>query len=172
MVDNYKIGNRIALLRREKGLTGEKFAEALGVSPQAVSKWENGKCLPETALLPAIANLLGTSIDSILIPQELVILDAKYTCGDGYIVITDALNHAVDGNKLKFKAECPIGGHSVEGPAVFVMTVKYQTPDGTYYAFVPQGETLELDLESKGYTAKNSLKLSALITESVMNINP
>ena len=159
MVDNYKIGNRIALLRREKGLTGEKFAEALGVSPQAVSKWENGKCLPETALLPAIANLLGTSIDSILIPQELVILGAKYTCGDGYIVITDALNHAVDGNKLKFKAECPIGGHSVEGPAVFVMTVKYQTPDGTYYAFVPQGETLELDLESKGYTTKNKFEI-------------
>ena len=89
MVDNYKIGNRITLLRKEKGLTGEKFAEALGVSPQAVSKWENGKCLPETALLPAVAALLGTSIDSILIPQELVILDARYTCGDGYIVVSD-----------------------------------------------------------------------------------
>lgn len=33
----------IASLRKEKGLTGEKFAEALGVSPQPVSKWENGK---------------------------------------------------------------------------------------------------------------------------------
>ncbi|MDR0949027.1 MAG: helix-turn-helix domain-containing protein, partial [Lachnospiraceae bacterium] len=58
MLDNYQVGNRISLLRREKGLTGEKFAEALGVTPQAVSKWENGKCLPETTLLPAIAKLL------------------------------------------------------------------------------------------------------------------
>ncbi|NLY18728.1 MAG: helix-turn-helix transcriptional regulator [Clostridiaceae bacterium] len=32
-MDNYKIGNMIALLRKEKGLTGEKFAELLGVSP-------------------------------------------------------------------------------------------------------------------------------------------
>lgn len=154
MIDNYKIGNRIALLRREIGLTGESFAEKLGVSPQAVSKWENGKNLPETALLPAIAALLGTSIDSILIPQELVILDARYTCGDSYIVVTDTINRAVESNRLHFKAECPIGGHSVEGAAVFVLTVKYQTPNGTYYTFVPQGETLELDLSSEGLTAK------------------
>lgn len=159
MLDNYKIGNRVALLRKEKGLTGEKFAEQLGVSPQAVSKWENGKCLPETALLPAISALLGTSIDSILVPQELVILDARYTCGDSYIVITETLNRAVDGNQLKFKAACPIGSNFVESPAVFVLTVKYQTPNGTYYAFVPQGETLELDLSSKGLTAKDGFKI-------------
>ena len=145
-----KIGNRIALLRKEKGLTGEKFAEFLGVSPQAVSKWENGKCLPETALLPSISALLDVSIDSILIPQELFILDAKYTCGNDYIVITDVLNRAVNGNSLLFTAKCPISGNSLEGSEVFVLTVKYRTPDGTYYAFIPQGETLELNLSSKG----------------------
>ena len=159
MIDNYKIGNRIALLRREKRLTGEKFAELLGVSPQAVSKWENGKCLPETALLPTISALLGTTIDSILIPQELVILDAKYSCGDSFVIVTDVLNRAVENNKLKFTASCPIGGHSVEGPAVFVLTVKYQTPDGTYYTYVPQGESIELDLLSKGFTASDSFKI-------------
>ena len=160
MIDNYKIGNRIALLRKEKGMTGEKFAEALGVSPQAVSKWENGKCLPETALLPVVAALLGTSIDSILIPQEIVILDARYTCGNNsYIVVTDIVNRAVDGNSLKFMAKCPIGANSVEGPSVFVLTVKYQTPEGMFYAFVPQGETLELDLSSKGFTAKSGFEI-------------
>lgn len=35
-------GKRIASLRRERGYTGEGLAEMLGVSPQAVSKWENG----------------------------------------------------------------------------------------------------------------------------------
>jgi len=103
MIDNYKIGNRITLLRKEKGMTGEKFAELLGVSPQAVSKWENSKNLPETALLPAIAALLGTSIDSILILQELVILDARYSCGDSYIVVTDALNCLIEKNKLSLR---------------------------------------------------------------------
>ncbi|MFA6730868.1 MAG: zinc ribbon domain-containing protein [Eubacteriales bacterium] len=159
MLDLYKIGNRIALLRREKGLTGEKLAEALGVSPQAVSKWENGKNLPETALLPALAALLEVSIDSILIPQELVILDARYTCGDSYIVVTDALNREVEGNSLTFKAKCPIGGYSLEGSAVFVLTVKYQTPDGMFYAFSPQGETLELSLSSKLFTANEGFDI-------------
>ncbi len=159
MLDLYKIGNHIALLRREKGLTGEKLAEALGVSPQAVSKWENGKNLPETAILPALAALLGTSIDSILIPQELFILDARYTCGESHIVVTDTLNRAVESNKLRFKAECPIGAHSVEGKAIFILALKYQTPEGNFYAFVPQGEILELDLSSKGFSAKKGLKI-------------
>ena len=39
MLDNDKIGKQIALLRKEKGLTGEQLAELLDVSAQAVSKW-------------------------------------------------------------------------------------------------------------------------------------
>ncbi|MCL1952675.1 MAG: helix-turn-helix domain-containing protein, partial [Oscillospiraceae bacterium] len=70
MLDNTRIGNFIADQRRAKGLTGEKFAERLGVSPQAVSKWENGKCLPETALLPEIAAILGVTADEILNPPQ------------------------------------------------------------------------------------------------------
>ena len=159
MLDNYKIGNRISILRREKGLTGEKFAELLGVSPQAVSKWENGKNLPETALLPAISELLGASIDSILMPQKLLILDARYTCGDSYIVVTDALNRAVEGNSLKVTAKCPFGGNSIDGDAVFVLTVKYQTPDGVFFAFAAQNETLEITLDSKDMTAADSFKI-------------
>lgn len=64
MIDNYKVGNQIALLRKSKGLTGERLAQLLDVSPQAVSKWENGRSLPETTLLPLLAEVLGTSIDS------------------------------------------------------------------------------------------------------------
>lgn len=52
MVSSEKIGKRIATLRRTKGLSQEQLAELLHVSAQAVSKWENGKSLPETATLP------------------------------------------------------------------------------------------------------------------------
>ena len=65
-MDLEKIGTRIASLRKERKLTGEALAERLQVSPQAVSKWENGRCLPETAILPALAEALGCSIDSLL----------------------------------------------------------------------------------------------------------
>lgn len=69
MTDLQKVGKRIASLRKEQGYTGEKLAERLGVSPQAVSKWENAKCLPETSILPELAGALGCSIDSLLYPR-------------------------------------------------------------------------------------------------------
>jgi len=70
MLNLIKIGRQIALLRKEKGLTGEKLAEIMDVSPQAVSKWENGKCLPETMLLPELSRILECSIDALLTPSE------------------------------------------------------------------------------------------------------
>ena len=68
MIDNTSVGNQILLLRKRNGLTQEDLAEKLGISAQAISKWENGHTLPETALLPLLAKLLNSSIDSILMP--------------------------------------------------------------------------------------------------------
>jgi len=59
------IGKNIKQLRQQKNLTQEQIAEKLGVSYQAVSKWENNANTPDIALLPKIANLLGTSIDAL-----------------------------------------------------------------------------------------------------------
>lgn len=58
------IGKVIAVLRKEKGATQEELAKSVGVSPQAVSKWECGG-LPDTELLPAIADFFGISIDAL-----------------------------------------------------------------------------------------------------------
>ncbi len=63
-------GKQIGILRKQKGLTQNELAERLGVSFQAVSKWERGETLPDTALLPQLANILETSIDNILIGSE------------------------------------------------------------------------------------------------------
>ena len=68
MIDNIRVGNQIAMLRKENGYTQEELAEKLGISAQAISKWENGHTLPETALLPLLSKLLNSSIDSILMP--------------------------------------------------------------------------------------------------------
>lgn len=58
------IGNIIAKLRKEKGATQEELAKYTLVSPQAVSKWENGG-VPDTELLPKIADFFGVSIDTL-----------------------------------------------------------------------------------------------------------
>ena len=64
------IGKRIGLLRKEKGLTQEELASHMGVSPQAVSKWENDQTCPDISALPKLAKLLGVSVDELLSGKE------------------------------------------------------------------------------------------------------
>lgn len=60
------MGKRIARLRREQGLTQEALAERMGVSAQAVSKWENEIACPDISMLPALADLFCISVDELL----------------------------------------------------------------------------------------------------------
>lgn len=60
------LGQNIAQLRRQAGLSQEQLAEQVGVSRQAVSKWESGQSLPETERLIALGEALGVSIDALL----------------------------------------------------------------------------------------------------------
>ena len=57
---------RLAALRRQKGLSQEQLAEQIGVSRQAVSKWESAQCLPETETLALLCMALGCSADTLL----------------------------------------------------------------------------------------------------------
>jgi transcriptional regulator with XRE-family HTH domain len=101
MIDNYKIGNQILLLRKRNGFTQEELAEKLDISAQAISKWENGHALPETALLPLLAKLLNASIDSILMPISMtegnIISFGKYkwrvlkTDGNSALIVTEGV---------------------------------------------------------------------------------
>lgn len=60
------LGKRIAALRRQRQLKQEGLAELLGISPQAVSKWENDQSCPDIGLLPRLAEILGVSVDVLL----------------------------------------------------------------------------------------------------------
>lgn len=64
------IGKRIGLLRRQKNLTQEELASHMGVSPQAVSKWENDQTCPDISLLPKLAQLLGVTTDELLTGKQ------------------------------------------------------------------------------------------------------
>ncbi len=57
------IGKNIAVLRKEHGLTQAELGERLGVSNQAISKWEQEMNLPDVMMLPKIAKLFGVSVD-------------------------------------------------------------------------------------------------------------
>ncbi len=64
-MDELTMGARIARSRKEKGMTQEALANALGVSNQAVSKWEGGVCCPDIQLLPSLCDTLGLTLDEL-----------------------------------------------------------------------------------------------------------
>jgi len=66
-MENYAqiLSERILQLRREKNLTQEALAEQLGLSFQAISKWENSQSCPDIVLLPQLADIFGVTIDSL-----------------------------------------------------------------------------------------------------------
>ena len=60
-----KLGEKIKSLRKQKNISQEVLAGYLGVSYQAVSKWENGTTMPDVTMIPAIASFFGVSTDEL-----------------------------------------------------------------------------------------------------------
>lgn len=63
---NETMGNRISKYRKAKSITQEELASQLGVSSQAVSKWENDASCPDISLLPQLCRILGITADDLL----------------------------------------------------------------------------------------------------------
>ena len=68
MLDTKKVGIKICAFRKKIGYSQEKLAEILRISPQAVSRWENGHTLPDTHSLPVLAQIFDCTIDDIIMP--------------------------------------------------------------------------------------------------------
>lgn len=63
---NTTLGKRIAALRHEKQMKQDELAEKLGISSQAISKWENDQSCPDISSLPLLSKILGVSTDELL----------------------------------------------------------------------------------------------------------
>lgn len=66
MIDTNNLGRKIADARRTLGLTQRDLADKVGVTAQAVSKWERGSSCPDIAILDEIADSLGVSVSELL----------------------------------------------------------------------------------------------------------
>lgn len=106
------IGEKFAEKRKAKGFTQDEVAEKLGVTPQAVSKWENNVSCPDITLLPQIAKLYGTSIDELLSPDEKITPEVKMVepkerkSKDDMILKINILSG--DGDKVKVNLPIPL----------------------------------------------------------------
>lgn len=90
-MDQIKIGKFIATTRAAKKLTQDELAQKIGVTDKAISKWENGRCLPDVSLFKPLCKTLGISVNELLNGE-------KDTNEDGYINYIKETNKK---NKLK-----------------------------------------------------------------------
>lgn len=66
------IGNYIARKRREQNLTQEQLADKLGVSNKTISKWENGKCMPDYSIIQALCEALHVTLPELMDGEDTV----------------------------------------------------------------------------------------------------
>ncbi len=111
--DFSRLGENIAALRRAAGLTQELLADRLGVTSQAVSKWERQLSCPDVSLLPAMAEVFGVAIDELFVsldPEAESRIDALPWEDDGRVRIA-----VFEGKHLCVREvyECPDGEEMV-----------------------------------------------------------
>lgn len=147
-----RIGKTIVSLRKEHGYTQEELAEQLQVSPQAVSKWENGKALPDTTLLPALAKALHTSIDNLLNQNDFQVLSAYYGDGIDAADVTDRLNRLVQNDRLEMEVNDQIFACQAAKDRPAFLTIKYQMGDHVSYLFAKEKDHLLIDAGTVGMT--------------------
>ncbi|MBQ8538972.1 MAG: helix-turn-helix domain-containing protein [Ruminococcus sp.] len=104
-MNDYKFGNFLCMLREKKGYTQADIAREMGVTPAAVSKWENGESKPRVNVLFKLANTLDVRAEELIegryIPQETLDQNAVKLISDRYEYLrrTDSYTTA----KVKFK---------------------------------------------------------------------
>ena len=102
----------IRRLRREKGMTQEALAQAIGVSPQAISKWETGQTMPDITLLLPLSKELGIGVNELLGGNRRQELEEKYqkACplGSAYslMVALEALEEFPDDETFLYRRAC------------------------------------------------------------------
>lgn len=87
-----KIGRFIAEKRKDKKLTQEQLAEKLGVSTNAVSKWERGLCLMDMSLLKPLSEILEVSVNEILSGEKIIDKDIEKKSEENIIKLTELID--------------------------------------------------------------------------------
>ncbi len=87
-----KIGKFIANQRKLKKLTQEELAEKLGITKNAVSKWERGLCLMDMSLLKPLSEILEVSVNDILAGEIIEAKDIEKKSEENIIKLTELVN--------------------------------------------------------------------------------
>lgn len=102
-MDQIKIGKFIAELRKEKDLTQKELANKIGVTDRAVSKWENGRGMPDVSLLRKISEIFDITVNELLSGEKIDDKDRAQKLEENYFCAVDS----------KVKLQNDVAGHII-----------------------------------------------------------
>ena len=157
---NIEIANRLQKLRKEKGYSQEQLADALGISRQAVSKWERAEASPDTDNLICLAKLYGVSLDELLFTDQTV-EDIK----------NDNINEAKENNNHETQDKDHV--HiSIKGIDVLEKNGDHVHVgwDGIHVNSKESGENVDISAKGIYVNNKRKSKVRRIVEESINSI--
>ena len=159
-----RIGKFIAELRKEQNLTQEQLAEKLGVTSKSISRWENGKTMPDYSILKDLCQELQISINEFFIGEKINNKDFKKIADDNLLSVLEnssfTLKEKIDYYSNKWDKE-----HFFELTIAMLLIVGciifgFIKDNGIQYLFMLVGFTYGIweNNRKKSYIEKNAYK--------------
>ena len=101
-MDQIKIGKFIQEKRKEKNITQSELAEKLNISDRAISKWENGNCIPDAANMPMLCDILDITINDLFSGEKVDMKNNEKKLEENLLEMT-ALKEQSDKRLLKLE---------------------------------------------------------------------
>lgn len=87
-MDQIKIGKFIQNKRKEKNITQQELAETLNITDRAISKWENGKCMPDVGIMPELCEILNITINDLFSGEVVNMKDTEKKLEENLLEMT------------------------------------------------------------------------------------
>ena len=140
-MDQIKIGEFIASLRKEQGLTQAQLAEMLGITDRAVSKWERGRSLPDSSIMLELCEILKINVNELLSGERIDNMDSYNKNLEKNLI--EMTKQKEESDKKLLKTESILGFISAASLMIFVFIASFlDMPDWVRIALIALGLVL------------------------------
>lgn len=161
-MNQQKIGKFIAAVRKQKNLTQMQLAELLGITDRAVSKWENGRAMPDVSLMTPLCDILGITVNDLLSGERISMENSNQKQEQ---LLLDMAKELEQKNKTIWHSMWAIMIVSIVGLLAGITVAAFLIPEGVWQVviilcitalfLIPCFYALKLEISVGAYKCKN-----------------
>ena len=161
-MDQIKIGKFIAECRKKQNLTQSQLAEKLGITDRAISKWENGRAMPDSSLMPDLCSILNISVNELLSGE---VIDMESSNKKNEQLLLDMAKEVENKNKIIWTSMWIIMWVSIIALLAGLFLTAFLIPEGPWQIvailalcvvfLIPCFYALKLEVSVGAYKCKN-----------------